>query len=287
MNNNSKKKFTILTCLASKDLLTYTFRCSVYNSKDLIIYLIASRFTIFLLKTYFLFRPLTCEFVFIEEKSFEREMISFNVADFIRDYNPLLLRKSNWYRQQFFKFEARKIIQDNYVIIDGDTFPVHLNRLDNLKENKIRYTNSYAPIHEPYEVMINFLFQTSKINRTNYISEVFPVNFSVLNAMILDIEVRHSLDWIKVVLLNSTHLLGFSEYQTYATYEKYTQNDISYTDFKTIRNFGEFQLPFQSIKSNDADFVTFESYNYPKDKRRFIYYYFLKPYYFLCRKLKL
>jgi hypothetical protein len=276
----------IVTCLSAKDLITYSIQSKVYRNEGIKIFLIGSSFTLKIIKIVNIIQKKQLNIEYINEKLLLKESGINDIKKLIILYNPKLLKKANWYKQQFLKFEARRIIKDDYIIIDGDTFPTKVETILNFAGN-IRFVNTYTPIHYPYESLYNYLFDKEGISNLNYVCEVFQINFNLLNNLVFDIENKHNNFWCIVVLQNANHLIGFSEYQTYARYELDSSIIKDYIIFNTDRNFGKKQLPFIDAKNCDTDFFSFETYDYPSGFNKIIFYVLIKPYVKISQLLKL
>jgi hypothetical protein len=276
----------IVTCLSAKDLITYSVQSKVFKCKEIKVFLIGSNFTLKIVKilNYFSEKKLNIEY--INENIFLKQCGIFDIKKLVNLYNPKLKKKANWYKQQFLKYEARRIIKDDYVVIDGDTFPTKVETILNL-DKATRFVNTYTPIHYPYETLYNYLFGRVGISEFNYVCEVFQINIGLLNNLILDIENKHNEKWFIVVLQNANHLIGFSEYQTYARYEIDCSIIKIYKKFNTDRNFGKKQLPFIAVKNCETDFFSFETYDSPSGIKKIFFYILIKTYVKISQILKL
>jgi hypothetical protein len=199
--------------------------------------------------------------------------------------NNNLFNKRNWYKQQFLKYEIRKLIKSDYLIIDGDTFPTNIENILNIGKST-RYINKYCEVHYPYEHLYNKLLKKTGQSEYNYVCEVFYINYNRLNELIEIIE-KNSSFYIEAVLKNSIHECGFSEYQTFGRFEYENTSAINYEVFNTIRHYGKQKLPWQRISEKETKFVSFETCDFPDDCRKFIFFIFYKPIIFIFRILRL
>lgn len=279
-------KLNIVSCISAKDLITFYFQSTVYNELNCNYYIISSNFTRKILKALFFLRfKNQAKYIFVDEKTLLSESGINDFDSLVIKSNNNLFNKRNWYKQQFLKYEIRKLIKSDYLIIDGDTFPTNIDYILNINE-KSRYINSYSEVHYPYEQLYNKLLHKSGQSEYNFVCEVFYINYNRLNELIVKIEENHSF-YIEAVLKNSTHECGFSEYQTYGRYEYENQSGINYEVFDTIRHYGKQKLPWQKISEKNVKFVSFETCDYPNDFRKFIFYLFYKPLIYTFRVLHL
>jgi hypothetical protein len=279
-------KLNIVSCISSKDLITFYFQSNVYNDLYCNYYIISSNFTRRVLKTLFFFRfknhP---KYIFIDEASILRDSGINDFDSLVLKCNVKLYKKRNWYKQQFLKYEIRKLIQSDYLIIDGDTFPTNIDNI--LKIGQFtRYINSYCEVHYPYEQLYNKLLQKSGQCEYNFVCEVFYINYDRLNELIEKIEIN-SISYIEAILKNSLHECGFSEYQTYGRYEYENTSEMNYEIFNTIRHYGKQKLPWQKISEKNVKFVSFETSDCPNGIRKLLFYLFYKPIILIFRILKL
>lgn len=271
----------IVTCLGSKDLITYIFQSKIFKKSNYNIYIIAKPFSIYILKiaNYFL----KINFKYINENELLDSIGISNFKIFILKYNPVLLKKTGWYKQQILKYAIHLIVKDDYIIIDADTFPTNIKFLTNLDQNT-RFYSTYQVLHIPYEETFNkiFLLNVPKSNY-NFVAEVFPVKIEVLTEMLTYIERKHKKNWYQAIIENVTTLYGFSEYQTYGKYQSYINYSMKITEFNTNRHFGKNQLSIFPIRNPQTEYVSFETYDYPEGIQKLYFFILYKPFFLFVK----
>ena len=275
----------IATCLGAKDLITYIFQSKIFINSDFKIYLIAKSFSIVILKFINIFYKIN--FIFINENDLLKkiDIIDFNIT--LNLYNKILLKKSGWYKQQILKYAIHSIINDNYLIIDSDTFTRDLDCLTNINSD-FRYYNTYASLHTPYEETFNKLLNVDiEPSIYNYVTEVFPMNYIILKEMLSKIEVIHKDKWHIAILKNIDTLYGFSEYQTFGKYQFLYNYPVVNMHYITDRHFGKKQLSIRKVENCSTDFISFETYDYPNGVYYIIYFLIYKPYFLFVKLFNL
>lgn len=277
----------IVSCISSKDLITYLFQSNIYYDTEINIYIISKKFTKIILRIVLFFKKHNCNFIFVDENNLLNYIGIKNFDDLIIEINPDLFIKKNWYKQQILKYAIGLYINSDYIIIDADTFPTNINNLINLS-SQIRFFNSEtSKIYMPYEETFNTIFKTSGSSKYDFVCEVFSVEIIALQKMILHIENLNNDLWYKVILKSPKHIIGFSEYQTYGRFctEFGLYNLLS--PFPSERHFGKLQLSIFKPKENIYEFVSFESYDIPDNFTKILYYVIYKPYFFLTKLFNL
>jgi hypothetical protein len=257
----------IITPISIKDVFTYGFRSKIYRHPQLDVHIICGPLTKIILSVFFKINWVNYHNDNVILKTLGGRK---NMAKYVTLNNPVLKMKINWYFQQMLKYSLILELKKDVIIIDGDTFPVNSSEIFTL--NGVRFLNKYTPIHKYYEETIfNLLGRYMYASDKNFVCEVFPIKYERLKKMISDIEVNTKLPWNFSILLLSSDLIGFSEYQTYGRYEEQF-NNINYKDFLTLRHYGSLRTPLQNIEvPENIKFITFESYDKVKGYQGILY----------------
>lgn len=284
------KKLNIVTCLGTKDLITFIFRSNIYFNQNINLYIISNNFSIKILKFVSLFIDIkSSNFQFINENKLLNEIGINDFNNYILNVNIDLYQKKNWYKQQILKYAISYVILDNYIIIDSDTFPTNEDVLKSINYNT-RFFNKpsvYGHIHMPFEETYNRIFDSHFISTYDYVCEVFPVKIEDLHDMLEQMEKRFNARWYFVILSCTKNLIGFSEYQTLSKFQIENNKPLNYNEYRTDRHFGIKQLSIFTPKNTKTDFISYESYDYPKNFSLVIYYIIYKPFYTIIKLFNL
>lgn len=273
----------IVSCISAKDLITYLFQSRIYCNTDLKIYIISKKFTKIVLQIILLFRRNKCNFIFVDEEKLLKFIGIENFNNLIVNLNIDLLSKKNWYKQQILKYAIGLRISENYVIIDADTFPTMIDNILNLNFDLRFYNHLSDKIYLPYEKTYNTIFQKSTISNYDFVCEVFPIDINILNKMLSDIESLHNDVWYNVIIKSTTDLVGFSEYQTYGRFHFENYINARLEKFPSNRHFGKKQLSIYKTVNLENSFVSYESYDYPDNYQKILYFIIYKPYFIIVK----
>ncbi len=273
----------LVTCISAKDVITYLFQSYIYYDSDIKIYIISKKFTKNVLKLFLFFRKHKCKFIFIDEHKLLKNIGIENFNELLLDLNKNLISKKNWYKQQILKYAIGLRISENYIIIDADTFPTIVDNILNLDFDLRFYNHLSNKIYTPYELTYNRIFQKSTISNYDFVCEVFPIDINVLNKMISDIESLHNDVWYNVIIKSTSDLIGFSEYQTYGRFHIENYLNARLVKFPSNRHFGKKQLSIYKTVNLENSFVSYESYDYPDNYQKILYFIFYKPYFLIVK----
>jgi hypothetical protein len=258
---------SIITPISIKDVFTYGFLSRVYRHSQLDVHIICGPLTKMILSVFFSINWV----IYHDENELLRHLGGRKkMKNYVTLKNPVLKIKINWYLQQILKYSLILELKKDVIIIDGDTFPVNASEIFNL--DGVRFLNKYTPIHNHYEnTIFNLLGMYMYTSDKNFVCEVFPIEYERLKNMISEIEINTKLPWNFSILLNSSDLIGFSEYQTYGRFEEQFK-DISYRDFPTMRHYGALRTPLQKVSvAENIKFITIESYDKVKGFQGFLF----------------
>ena len=140
----------------------------------------------------------------------------------MQEVAPVALRRVNWYYQQFLKYGfCNSPYNDGgyYVVADGDT--IWLRRIRFTDGDKYLF-NRKTEYWRPYFETLPRLFPGIDTSNPcpfghSFISEYMAFDTAILREMLGKL----GDDWIRTILeaaAKSSHVVGFSEYETYGTY---------------------------------------------------------------------
>ncbi len=273
----------LVTCVSSKDLITYINQSKIFYNSEINIYIISKPFVRLVMKFSLLFKKTKCNFIFINEKKLLKSIGIIDFYKIVQILNYSLIPKVNWYKQQILKYAIGLRISENYIIIDADTFPTIVDNILNLDFDLRFYNHLSNKIYTPYELTYNRIFQKSTISNYDFVCEVFPIDINVLNKMISDIESLHNDVWYNVIIKSTSDLIGFSEYQTYGRFHIENYLNARLVKFPSNRHFGKKQLSIYKTVNLENSFVSYESYDYPDNYQKILYFIFYKPYFLIVK----
>jgi hypothetical protein len=187
----------------------------------------------------------------------------------MQDVAPSLLRKLNWYYQQFLKYGfCNSPYNDGsyYVVVDGDT--IWLRRIRFTDGDKYLFNRKTEYWRPYFETLPRLLPGIDMSNPCpfghSFISEYMAFDTAILREMLGKI----GDDWVRTILeaaAKSSHVVGFSEYETYGTYmANFHKDRMRSIQLQTSRHGGHVvdinELPWSKLVSiaGTLDTITFE-----------------------------